>query len=125
MIGSDDTGECTDLGRHVCHSRPLVDAQRLDGRPCILDDLADRLTVADVRVSQNLEHVILCCHVRGRLATDHDLERLRDLHPHILGDPRIEDRCSAYPKGNCTYSASMWGMGVGSDDQHARLSILL
>src|SRR2546422_10956683 len=124
-VRGDVAGEPAYLGRHIGHRGPLVDGQRLDSTPTVFHQLADGLAALHVRMPQDLEHEVLGRHVVRLLPAHYDLDGFRDREPHVLRDPRIEDRRRPHAERHAPDRAGVWGVGVRADDHHPRLGVPL
>src|SRR5581483_10203484 len=87
VVGCDYAGKSADLGSHVGHGGAFVDAQLFDRVASVFHNLGQRLAAAHVIERENLQNKIFGGHIRVLLTSDHDLYRLRVLHPNIFCNP--------------------------------------
>src|SRR5438552_13409079 len=100
FVGRNNSSKAANLRRHVGHGGTLIDTELFDGFAGILHHLRQRFAAAHVVEAQNLQNEIFGGYVRMPLAVDHNPHRLWNLHPHVLGDPRIEDIRGADAEGD-------------------------
>src|SRR6185312_3567767 len=125
LVGSHDSCEPADLGRHVAHGGALVHSELLDGFAGVFHHFCQGFAAADVVHRQQLQDVVLGSDIGTPLSANDHLYRFGNSDANILRDPRIEDIGSADAEGHTPYSADMRCVRIRSHVELAGQGITL
>src|SRR6185369_5099001 len=124
-IRSNDAGKSANLGCHVRHGCPFIDAEFFDGLSRVLDDLRQGFSAAHVVEAKNLQNEVFRSHIGSPCSPNQDLGRLRHPHPNILGEPGIENVSRSDSKCDTSNRPGVRRVRIRANHQLAGKSITL